>query len=81
MIKFDYERLYGRIKSKGYNQSSLAREIGISPSSLTNKLKGVPFRQDEILNICKSLDIKDNEVSAYFFTVKVQKTEQDKQPA
>ncbi|ADG39939.1 hypothetical protein LKI_01980 [Leuconostoc kimchii IMSNU 11154] len=76
MIKFDYERLYGRIKSKGFNQSSLSREIGISAASLTNKLKGVPFRQDEILNICKVLDISDNEMAAYFFTVKVQKTEQ-----
>lgn len=76
MIKFDYERLYGRMKSKGFNQSSLSRKIGISPASLTNKLKGVPFRQDEMLNICKALDISDNEMAAYFFTVKVQKTEQ-----
>lgn len=79
MIKFDYERLYGRMKSKGFNQSSLAREIGISPASLTNKLKGTPFRQDEMMNICKVLDIGDEEMATYFFTVNVQKTEQ--QPA
>ncbi|MCT3055136.1 DUF739 family protein [Leuconostoc citreum] len=80
MIKFDYERLYGRMKSNGYNQSSLAREIGISPASLTNKLKGVPFRQDEMLNICKALNIDDKEMATYFFTIKVQKTERN-QPA
>ena len=75
MIKFDYERLYGRMKSKGFNQSSLARTIGISPSSLTNKLKGVPFRQDEMMKICETLEIDDKELASYFFTVKVQKTE------
>ncbi|MDC2805590.1 DUF739 family protein [Leuconostoc suionicum] len=80
MIKFDYERLYGRMKSKGFNQSSLAREIGISPASLTNKLKGVPFRQDEMMNISKALNIGDKELATYFFTVEVQKTER-KQPA
>lgn len=80
MIKFDYERLYGRMKSKGFNQSSLARKIGISPATLTNKLKGVPFRQDEMMNICKALEIDDTKIATYFFTVKVQKTER-KQPA
>ncbi|CAK1254609.1 MULTISPECIES: DUF739 family protein [Fructobacillus] len=76
MIKFNYERLYGRMKSKGFNQSSLARKIGISAGTMTNKLKGQPFKQDEILNICNVLDIADEDMSSYFFTIKVQKTEQ-----
>lgn len=73
---FDYQKLFGRMKSMGFSQRKLAHKIGISEGSMSIKLREKPFSQNEIKNICKVLNIPDSEMVAYFFTDKVQKTEQ-----
>ncbi|MFT9455733.1 MAG: DUF739 family protein [Liquorilactobacillus hordei] len=73
--KFDYEKLFGRMKVYRYSQKALAQSIGISNGSMSVKLNGKPFSQNEIKSICRTLDIEDEEIASYFFKVNVQKTE------
>lgn len=73
-MEFDYSKLLGRIKECGYTQKTLAKEIGITESSMSLKLTNeTPFKQIEIRLICKVLKIQDNEIGVYFFTPKVRK--------
>ena len=45
----DFERVYGRIKTKGYDMNKVALHLGISRMSLYNKLNGkTSFKQAEI---------------------------------
>jgi putative transcriptional regulator len=65
-----YAKLRGRIKECGYTQEELAREIGRDRSSLSYKLNGKSdFTTKEIDCICKVLDISNNEIGEYFFTI------------
>ena len=74
-MEFDYSKLLGRIKECGFTQETLAKEIGITESSMSLKLTNkTPFKQIEIRLICKVLNIQDNEIGVYFFTPKVRKT-------
>lgn len=68
MDSYNYSRLLGRIKEKGFTQSSLAATVGISETSLNLKLnnKGL-FRQDEIVKIAEALDIPMTVCDQYFF--------------
>ena len=51
--------LKGKMKAKGYTQEKLAKELGISSKTLSNKLcKGI-FGSDEIEKIIKILDIQN----------------------
>lgn len=68
MCAYNYSRLLGRIKEKGYTQKSLAKAVGISESSLNLKLQSKnTFRQDEIVKISNALGISPTEYSGYFF--------------
>lgn len=72
-MAFDYSRLIGRIAEKGYTRARLALEIGITPHTLSAKLKGRGyFTQDEILKLCMILEIDD--IHGYFFTQRVTDT-------
>jgi transcriptional regulator with XRE-family HTH domain len=51
--------LKGKIKAKGYTQERLAKELGISPKTLSNKLSKGVFGTNEIEQIIKILDIKN----------------------
>ena len=74
-MEFDYSKLLGRIRECGYTQETLAKEIGITESSMSLKLTNkTPFKQIEIRLICKVLKIQSNEIGVYFFTPKVRKT-------
>lgn len=68
MRKYDYSKLLGRIKEKGYTQDTLAAKAGVSAATMNQKLcnKG-DFKQSEIKNICTILDIPFAEIPAYFF--------------
>ena len=69
---FDYSKLLGRIKEKGFTQETLAKHIGITPGSVSEKLNNkANFKQREIFLICEALDIPINEIGAYFFVPKV----------
>ena len=68
MKKYDYSKLLGKIKECGYTQEKLAEKISISACSLNLTLNNKhEFRQDEILEISKVLDIHSGEIEAYFF--------------
>ena len=69
MPDMDYSKLLGRIKEKGYSQKSLAEVIGLSESHFCQKLAGkYAFKQSEMRDICKILDIDGTEIGAYFFS-------------
>ena len=75
---FDYSKLLGRIKERGFTQESLAKQIKMSNSTLCLKLNNkANFRQMEIATICDALDIEPGNIGRYFFTLKVRKTEEE----
>ena len=66
--KYDYSKLLGRMKEKGYTQEKLASEAGISAATMNLKLGNKrDFKQDEIGAICQILDIAFADIPAYFF--------------
>lgn len=74
---WDYSKLEGRIKECGFTQSSLAKQVKISVSTFSEKLNNkYCFSMKEIDAISNALDIPKEEIGVYFFTQKVQKTEQ-----
>ena len=74
-MEFDYSKLLGRIKEFGHTQSSLAKAVGVTETTMSQKLNNKSvFGQPEIRKICKLLEISDAEIGIYFFTLKVRKT-------
>ena len=74
-MEFDYSKLLGRIKEKGFTQESLAKLIGITPGVMSMKLNNQSnFKQKEIFAICDALDISVSEIGEYFFVPKVRKS-------
>ena len=72
---FDYSKLLGRIKEKGFTQETLAKHIGITPGVMSMKLNNQSnFKQKEIFAICEALDIAISEIGEYFFVPKVRET-------
>ena len=64
---YNYAKLLGKIKERGYTQEKLAASIGLSATALNNKLKNkVEFKVSEIEAICNALDINKNQASDYF---------------
>lgn len=65
---YDYSKLLGRIREKGFTQKALAYAVNISEASLNlalnNKRK---FKQDEIMALCGVLEIPISCVEQYFF--------------
>ena len=73
-MMFDYSKLLGKIKERGYTQETLAAAIGMTEATLSMKLNNKAFfKQREIKAICDVLGIPDEEVGVYFFAPKVQK--------
>ena len=66
---FDYSALRGAMRAKNMTQEQLASKIGISSTSLINKLKGSNpyFKADEIILIKRALDLPN--VEEYFFVL------------
>ena len=74
MIRYDYSKLLGRMKERGYTQAALAKEIGISETSLNLRLNNkLRFSQDEILKSCDSLGVPRDSLGDYFFAVSLNK--------
>lgn len=57
--------LKGKIRAKGYTQEKLAKELGISAKTLSNKLSKGVFGSDEIEQMIKILGI-DNPLEIFF---------------
>lgn len=74
-VIYDYSKLLGRIKEKYGTRENLINKITISSTSLNlrlnNKLK---FDQQDIKELCKALDIEEEEIPDYFFKEKVMKS-------
>lgn len=64
----DVKKLKGRMAECGITQSVLAKTIGISSNTMTNKMSGKrDFNLGEIDRICDALCIVDNELKAQIF--------------
>ena len=69
-MKFDYSKLLGRMRECGFTQEKLAKAIGINKATLSVKLNNrFSFSQEEILDICKLLNIPICEISDYFYAM------------
>lgn len=72
-MPYDYSRLDGRIVQMFGTQRNFAKAIGLSERSLSLKRSGIrPWTQPQIEKACNILNIADNEIHSYFFTIKVQ---------
>lgn len=72
MQDYDYSKLLGRIRERGFTQTTLAKAIGISDCSMNLKLNNkADFKQDEILRAVSILEIPGTEIGEYFFTHKL----------
>ena len=73
-MRFNYSKLLGRMKERGYTQEKLAKEIGISIGTMSQKLNNkAHFYHPEMQKICTALDITGADVYAIFFTLEVEK--------
>lgn len=69
---YDYSKLLGKMREKNLTQAELSKKIGISESTLNFSLKNKrPFKQDEMLKICKILELDLENIECYFFTKKL----------
>ena len=67
-MPYNYAKLLGRIKERGYTQAKIAEKIGRNEGSVSAKLNGKSvFTTREIDAICEALDIPNNEIADYFF--------------
>ncbi len=67
-MSFDYSKLLGRIKERGFTQETLAKRVAMSESTLSQKLNNkTPFKQRDIREISDALEISSNDIGAYFF--------------
>ena len=72
---FDYSKLRGRIVEKFGVQSAFAEKMGMSDGTMSFRLTNKSyFTASEILKACMLLDIQLDDVVAYFFTLKVEKS-------
>ena len=71
-IFFDYSKLSGRIKEKYGSQKDFAKALGVTETTLSNKITGIYyFTQAEIKKACQLLEVEPGKVTEYFFTAKV----------
>lgn len=74
--EFDYSKLKGRIKEICDTQLNFANRLGISTQVLSKRLQNqVQFDSSEIKKIVEILNIPKEEITEYFFTEKVEKTQ------
>lgn len=75
-MAFDYSKLRGKIREIFRTQSTFAKSMGMSTTSLSAKLNNkIGFSQKEIDKASDLLKIKKEEIPVYFFTPKVQESE------
>lgn len=72
MVLFDYAKLRGKIREKFNTQASFAEAVGMSETTLSERLNNKSmFTQGEITLICSLFDIAVEDIPIYFFTPKV----------
>ena len=63
-----YCKLRGLIKERGFNESEIARRLGLSKSAISLRFnEKVSWNIDEAQKLCDLLSIPDAEVGTYFF--------------
>ena len=71
-MAFDYSKLRGKIRECFITEEEFAKALGISRTSLSQRLNGkLEFTQKEINRSIKMLGLNDNDIPSYFFTPKV----------
>lgn len=71
-MEYDYSKLKGKIREVFVTQEKYAEKLGISTTSINNKLNcKTYFTQSEISKSIELLKIKNDEIQLYFFTEKV----------
>lgn len=76
-MEFNYSKLRGRIIETYGSQDEFAKKIGLSTRTLSLKMNGkVYWKQPEMCKAVKLLNLKDEDIPLYFFTLKVQSVEQ-----
>lgn len=77
-MSFNYSKLRGRIKEKYVTQENFAQKMGVSRTTLSQKLNNInEFTQQEINKAVELLDLPVEEIPIYFFVIEVQKSEQN----
>lgn len=72
--EYDFSKLIGRIKEKGYTQEAISGVISRNPCTFSQKINNRgTFTATEISAMCRVLEIEKAEIGVYFFTPKVQK--------
>ncbi|MGM9636952.1 MAG: DUF739 family protein [Eubacteriales bacterium] len=72
-VRHDYSKLKGRIVEKMKNQTAFAHKLGLSQSTVSQKLNNiVDFTQSDIEAAIEALDIPKSDIVSYFFTTMVQ---------
>lgn len=67
-MDYNYSKLQGRMREKGFTQDTLSSEIPMDRSVLSLRLNNKrSFRAKEIDRICQILEIPLEEVDKYFF--------------
>lgn len=67
-MKFNHSRLRGKIRECGMTETLLAKSIGMTRNSLSDKLNGKSyFKTIEIYKICAVLGIDLKDIDYYFF--------------
>ena len=75
-VQFDYSRLKGRIVEVFGTQDAFAEAIKLGRVSVSQRLNNkLEFSQSEMLRSAEALGFPVSEISGYFFTEKVQKSE------
>lgn len=73
MIKYNYDKLNGRIREMFDTQDDYARAIKRSPTSVSYKLNNkTKFTQDEISLSVEVLKISPQDIPLYFFVREVE---------
>ena len=73
---YDYSKLIGRIVTVFGTRFDFAFELGMTPQTLTNKLRNrQPWNQEQIEKACELLGIPRSEITDYFFNLNVSQEE------
>lgn len=66
MVNYDHNLLRGKMVEKGYSQKVIAKEIGISQTTLSKKMQGkADFTVTEMVTLMYLLGIEDP--SGFFY--------------
>lgn len=67
-MRYNYQKLRGKIKEICETQDIFAKRLGIGRVSLSQRLNNqLEFTQDEIFKTCDILHISKEDIPVYFF--------------